>query len=98
MMEAAHTSETSVDIKLRTWQYIPEDSELHTRCDENLKSPILCCLCEPVNCPIFIRSNFFAAIMQKNKALLLHAVVALGGERRYSSYSFLISALDGVNG
>jgi hypothetical protein len=28
-MEAARTSETSVDIQLRTWQYIPEDSELH---------------------------------------------------------------------
>jgi hypothetical protein len=28
MMEAARTSETSVDIQLRTWQYIPEDSEL----------------------------------------------------------------------
>jgi hypothetical protein len=28
MMEAAPTSETSVDIQLRTWQYIPEDSEL----------------------------------------------------------------------
>jgi hypothetical protein len=28
MTEAAHTSETSVDIELRTWQYIPEDSEL----------------------------------------------------------------------
>jgi hypothetical protein len=27
-MEAARTSETSVDIKLRTRQYIPEDSEL----------------------------------------------------------------------
>jgi hypothetical protein len=32
------TSETSVDIQLRTWQYIPEDSELHTRRRENLKS------------------------------------------------------------
>jgi hypothetical protein len=31
MMEAAHTSETSVDIQLRTRQYIPEDSELHTK-------------------------------------------------------------------
>jgi hypothetical protein len=31
MMEAARTSETSVDIQLRTRQYIPEDSELHTR-------------------------------------------------------------------
>jgi hypothetical protein len=28
MMKAAHTSETSVDIQLRTRQYIPEDSEL----------------------------------------------------------------------
>jgi hypothetical protein len=38
MMEAARTSETSVDIKLRTRQYIPEDSELHTLRCENLKS------------------------------------------------------------
>jgi hypothetical protein len=38
MMEAARTSETSVNIQLRTWQYIPKDSELHTRCRENLKS------------------------------------------------------------
>jgi hypothetical protein len=30
MMEAARTSETLVDIRLRTWQYIPDDSELHT--------------------------------------------------------------------
>jgi hypothetical protein len=28
MMEAAHASEMSVGIHLRTWQYIPEDSEL----------------------------------------------------------------------
>jgi hypothetical protein len=28
MMEAAYISETSVSIQLRTWQYIPEDSEL----------------------------------------------------------------------
>jgi hypothetical protein len=38
MMEAARTSETSVDVQLRTRQYIPEDSELHTRRRENLKS------------------------------------------------------------
>jgi hypothetical protein len=38
MMEAARISETSVDIQLRTWQYIPQDSELHTRRRENLKS------------------------------------------------------------
>jgi hypothetical protein len=30
MMEAARTSETSVDIQLRTWQYSPDDSELQT--------------------------------------------------------------------
>jgi hypothetical protein len=29
MMVAGRTSETSVDIQLRTLQYIPEDSELH---------------------------------------------------------------------
>jgi len=39
MMEAVHTSETSVNIYLTTRQYIPEDnSELHTRRRENLKS------------------------------------------------------------
>jgi hypothetical protein len=38
MMEAARAPETSVDIHLRTRQYIPEYSELHTRRRENLKS------------------------------------------------------------
>jgi hypothetical protein len=38
MMEAEYISETSVDIDLTTRQYIPEDSELHTRRRENLKS------------------------------------------------------------
>jgi hypothetical protein len=46
MMETARTSETSVDIQLRTWQYIPEDSERHTRRRENLKSHKIC---EPVH-------------------------------------------------
>jgi hypothetical protein len=41
MMEAARTSETSVD-NYFTRQYIPEDnSELHTRRRENLKSHML---------------------------------------------------------
>jgi hypothetical protein len=31
----------------------------------------------------------------KSKAVPLHAMVALGGERKYSPYSFLTSALDG---
>jgi hypothetical protein len=38
LMEAARTSETSVDIQLRTRQYIPEDSEVHTRRRVNFKS------------------------------------------------------------
>jgi hypothetical protein len=42
MMEAARASKTSVDIQLRTRQYIPEDSELHTRRHENLKSHKIC--------------------------------------------------------
>jgi hypothetical protein len=45
MMEAASTSETSVDIQLITRQYIPEDSELHTRRRENLKSHIIVVIC-----------------------------------------------------
>jgi hypothetical protein len=40
MMDAARTSETSVDIEFRTRQYIPEDSELRTRKLLTLK---LCC-------------------------------------------------------
>jgi hypothetical protein len=38
MMEAVHTSETSVNFNLTIQRYIPEDSELHTRRRENLKS------------------------------------------------------------
>jgi hypothetical protein len=40
MMEAVRTSETSLYIEFGTRQYIPEDSELHTRRRENLKSHI----------------------------------------------------------
>jgi hypothetical protein len=37
-MEAASTSETSVNFHLTTRRNITEDSHLHTRCRENLKS------------------------------------------------------------
>jgi hypothetical protein len=37
MMEAAHTSETSVNIYLTTGQYIPEDSKLRNISDVLLK-------------------------------------------------------------
>jgi hypothetical protein len=40
MMEAASTSQTTVDIDLTTRQNIPEDSELHISRRENLKSHI----------------------------------------------------------
>jgi hypothetical protein len=38
MMEAASTSETSVRFYQTTWRNNPEDSHLHTRRRENLKS------------------------------------------------------------
>jgi hypothetical protein len=38
MMEAASTSETSVNFYQTTWRNNPEDSHLHTRRLENLKS------------------------------------------------------------
>jgi hypothetical protein len=38
MMEAARTSETSVNVYQTTRRYNPEDSHLHTRLRENLKS------------------------------------------------------------
>jgi hypothetical protein len=41
MMEAVRTSETSVNIYLTTRRYIAEDSKLHTRRRDNLKSHIL---------------------------------------------------------
>jgi hypothetical protein len=63
MMEAVRTSETSVNFNVTTWRYIPEDSKLHTRHRESLKShmaetvsdiermkntPILACLKLPL--------------------------------------------------
>jgi hypothetical protein len=41
MMEAVPTSETTVHFNVTTRRYIPEDSELHTRRREDLKSHIL---------------------------------------------------------
>jgi hypothetical protein len=38
MMESVRTSETSVNFNVTTRRYIPEDSKLHTRRRENLKS------------------------------------------------------------
>jgi hypothetical protein len=38
MIEAVRTSETSVNFIMTTRRYIPEESKLHTRGRENLKS------------------------------------------------------------
>jgi hypothetical protein len=38
MMEAASTSETSVNLYQATRRYNPEDSQVHSRCRENLTS------------------------------------------------------------
>jgi hypothetical protein len=57
MMEAARTSETSVDILLRSRQYMPQDSELHTRRRVNLKSPTW--IQFTTLCPIFPLILFF---------------------------------------
>jgi hypothetical protein len=38
MVEAVRTSETSAHSNETAWRYIPEDSKLHTRRRENLKS------------------------------------------------------------
>jgi hypothetical protein len=37
---------------------------------------------------IYVSSELFSKVKKEGKAVLLHAMEALGGERRYSSYSF----------
>jgi hypothetical protein len=48
MMKAARTSETSVYIQLRTWQYIPEDSELNTSQEFIHFGDIICYKCSDI--------------------------------------------------
>jgi hypothetical protein len=48
------------------------------------------------NITVIITSiNYETYKIVKGKVVPLHAMVALGGEMRYSSYSYLTSALDG---
>jgi hypothetical protein len=51
MMEAVRTYETSVNFNVTTRRYIPEDSKLHTRRCENLKSPTLFSFYKQINFP-----------------------------------------------
>jgi hypothetical protein len=41
MMQTVGTSETSVNTYLTAWQYIPQNSKLHPRHRENLKSHVM---------------------------------------------------------
>jgi hypothetical protein len=45
MMEAVITSETSANVHENTWRNIPEDSHLHTRLREYLKTLHFCPVC-----------------------------------------------------
>jgi hypothetical protein len=49
MMEAASTSETSVNFYQTTLRNSPEDSHLHTRSRENLKSHLAYFITPPAN-------------------------------------------------
>jgi hypothetical protein len=59
MTEAANTSETLVNFYQTTQRYNPEDSHLHTRRRENLKSYINCCF---RNSPYAEISYFYHAL------------------------------------
>jgi hypothetical protein len=63
MMEAARTSETSVD-NYFTRQHIPEDnSELHTRHRENLKSHIIETLLSLFLLLLFLATDFLSSLV-----------------------------------
>jgi hypothetical protein len=99
MMEAVRTSETSID-NHSTRQYNPEDSsEHHIRRRENLKSHKLTWLLQQrqksynhVSYTIILQ--YVLCVQKQSKAVLIPPS-RLQGERRYSSFSFLISEVDG---
>jgi len=57
MMEALRTSETSVHFNVSTRRYTPEDTKLHTRSRENLKSHICLFICSLLNDAFSITTN-----------------------------------------
>jgi hypothetical protein len=67
MMEAARTSETTVDIQTRARQYIPEDSELHEitllrGCQKMTEKQCVLIL----HMPYTINKNYFWLIIMEN--------------------------------
>jgi hypothetical protein len=99
MIEAARTSETSVDIDSTTQQYIPEDSELHTRRRENLKShiPLLVFNCnlfhrlsisfQAIRLPILTFLSFGNVIPYYRKYLLALRTLSRNAARKSANYS-----------
>jgi hypothetical protein len=68
-MEVVLTSDTSVNFNVTTRRYIPEDSELHIRRRENLKSHILCDLSLPMSLhdiAYMYRTYFFCTLFSFN--------------------------------
>jgi hypothetical protein len=53
-MEAASTSETSVNFYQTTKRNNPEDSHIHTRCSEKLKFQIVNIILDIVQCLMYI--------------------------------------------
>jgi hypothetical protein len=81
MMEAAITSETSVEIQLRTRQYNPEDSELHTRCRENLKCHIgLHCFISYENGELLRLETVYAGGHGRKRCGVFVAILIVGSE------------------
>jgi hypothetical protein len=67
--------------------HTPSGGPLLVTMSRNCKYWQFRCLYIATNAPLYIGKS-------KSKAVLLHAMEALGGKRRYSSYSFTTSALD----
>jgi hypothetical protein len=91
MMEAVRTSETSVD-NYFTRQYIPEDnSELHTRRRENLKSHLFkFCLLLNMSCNVHIINSCFD-FPRTTSPTLLTLLLLLSSPPSSSSLSSLSS-------
>jgi hypothetical protein len=85
MMEAASTSETSVNFYETTLRNSPEDSHLHTSQRENLTSHINIYICTTnFLTTYFLTGTMMTAVLSlkysvKSKAVPLHAMEAHGG-------------------
>jgi hypothetical protein len=88
MMEAASTSETSVNFYRTTRRNIPEDSNLHTRCRENLKSHQTLSLLRPLFFRRFSRLNVGQEIL-----VIVFNVEWLSVRHIVQRYSYLLKSV-----